>query len=313
MNGISERVSYQAPESPVAVRALSSLFLTVELNGKSLTRTIAGLAEGSSSSFPTVTGAMLEDVRSALYGRVLFAVEGAAPTASAVLDDFLAERLALRPLWDAVQAKDDAAVLDALEHSRSTMPGPLALAHAPLPNAAGATALTFETGPRVAVSVQKFHDGGPSTRSLDLFSLSRWATAAEDDVASFEHTLRATAALAVHEAELLSGTSTYEALSGVPLQLMTPLETRTQAGWSPEQALQWSALVQPFGASYRLLAPLEPGPFWALDIDSGTVMGILADGSVAPQKIVAQITPLTPCSMAWSTGRRHLGGRGHWE
>ncbi|MDF3069057.1 MAG: hypothetical protein K0R38_4658 [Polyangiaceae bacterium] len=264
-NGLSRVVSYDVPEVPAVPRALSSLYLTVEVNGRDVTRVVAGLAEGSSSTFPIITPAMLEDVRSALYGRILFSIEGAAPTAAQVVDDVLTDKLSLEPLWDAVEVKDDAGVLAALQQGGSAMPGPFALAHSPLPNAASEEALTFETGPRVAVLLQKFHDGGPSTSSLDLFSLSRWATAAEDATDAFERTLRATAALAIHEAALLAGESTLEALQGVPLRLMTPLEARTQPGLTPEQALQWSVLVQPFGSSYRLLAPLEPGALltWA--------------------------------------------------
>jgi hypothetical protein len=271
--------SYTVPAVPLVPKALSGLYLTLGVTGRSETLPVAGFDKGYSTAFPAITQAMLDDVRSLLLGRISIAVEGAAPSGSVVLDDWIGEKLALRPLYEAAAARDEAAVMQALEAGFSLSPPKLPLAQPPLPNARSTSALTFETSPRLATMIQKLRAGGPVTRQLSLFPLSQWATAADDPREAWERTLKATAGLAIVESELFTSASTQEMLAGQTLTAMNPLDVDTQAGLTPEERLRWAELTQPFNGEYKLLVPVKPGAFWAIHQPSGTVIGIGPDGA----------------------------------
>lgn len=279
VNDVTAEASYDVPAEPVTPPVLAGLYLTVRSNGHEITRSVAGFASGYTTATVPVSAEMIADVRSLLFGRISIAVEAAAPAASVVLDEWLREKLGIRALYEAAQAGDEGAVLAAIEQGFTLTPPKLPLAQPPLRNASTEDALTFETGLRIASMVQKTAASGTITRQLDLFPLSVWATAAEDPRDAFERTLAATASLAVMEAGLLTGTSTFEALEDETLTLVAPGEARNQDGLTSEQQLQWAALEDSYGPSYSLLVPRVPGPFWAIDRTTGTIVGVLADGS----------------------------------
>jgi len=270
--------SYEVPATPVAAQGLSGLYLTIGLAGREHTATVAGFGSAFSTGFPTLTQDMLTDVRAALMGRVSLQVEGAGPTASLVLDDWIAEKLSIRPIFEAAAAKDEAKLLTALGQGFSLSPSKLPLSQPPLVDQASTTSLTFETGPRITAMVQKFSEKGLAQRQLHIFPLSRWATAADDPRAAWEKTLKATAGLAVLEAEMFAGPSTLEGLQGKTVSVLDPGALDTQPGLSPEEQLAWSALGTEFDGEYSLVAPVKPGPFWAVHEGTGTVIGILPNG-----------------------------------
>ncbi len=277
VNGKSATATYDVPDKPTVPPALSGLYLTIRANGKEMTRAVAGFSHGFTTAAQAIPKETLDDVRSMLYGRISIAVEGAGPMASVVLDDWIADKLSLRPVWDAAIAHDQKAVLDALQQGFSVTPTKLPLAQPRLPGAASKDALTFETGLRIATFVQKLHDGGPATRQLDLFPLEEWATASDDPRDAYERTLRATASLAVIEAGLFDGTSTLAALSGKKLLAVASNLARDQSGISAEEQDAWGVLEEPFTNKYTFLTPGKPGAFWAVDDATGTVIGILPD------------------------------------
>lgn len=273
-------VVYQVPSMPAAPHALSGLYLKLSVGGRTVTRALAGVAHNYAVEGVEVTQSDLDDVRSMLLGRLSIAVEAAAAPASVLLDDWVSEKIAFEPIWEAIATGDEAQALEALEQGMSLTPSKLALAQPPLFAANTEEALTFETSLRVAALVQKARPGAEFSRQLDLFPLSRFRTAAEDPRTAWEHTLRATSALAVTEAGLMTGPSTLEALAGTKLTSVAPGQARAQAGLSALERAQWALLEGPFNSSeYQLLVPLKPGPFWALHKASGSVMGILADGT----------------------------------
>jgi hypothetical protein len=271
--------TYTVPATPVTPKAISGLYLTLGVTGRQETLPVAGFAKGYSTAFPEITQAMLDDVRSLLLGRISIAVEGAAPPGSVVLEDWIRERQALKPLYDAVVARDEPAVMKALESGFNLSPAKLPLSQPPLPNARSTSGLTFETAPRLATMIQKARPGGAVTRQLSLFPLSQWATAADDPRDAWERTLKATAGLAVVESELFTGSSTEELLAGQALTLMDPSAADTQAGLTPAEQLQWAELTKPFNGEYKVLVPVKPGPFWAIHQPSGSVIGMLPDGT----------------------------------
>jgi hypothetical protein len=271
--------SYTVPAQPVIPKALSGLYLTVELGGIPHTTTLAGFGLGYDTAFPALTQAMLDDVHAALLGGTTLAVEGAGPSPSVVLDELIAEKLTLRPLVEALEAKDDAKVAAALAPGLSITPAKLLFAQPALVDAYSKDALTFETRPRVAALTQKAQASGKLTQALDLFPLSQWATAADDPKKAFQRTLGLTAGLAVMEAELFGGPSTLESLQGKPLTLVDPLGVPSLPGLTEADKLAWAGLTSDFSPDYRLLVPPTPGAFWAVDTKTGTVIGILPGGS----------------------------------
>lgn len=280
INGKRAEASYEVPEIRALPPALAGLYLTVESGGRVYSRALAGYGLGNpGTTRPQISEAMLEDVRSLLKGRVSFSVEAAAAPASVTLDDWLADKLSLQPLAEAAAAKDEPAILKALGQGFALTPGRLPLAQPPLPGAWDGESLTFETGPRLTSLVQKIHEGGPVTRQLDIWPLSRWATAASDPRIAFERTLQATASLSVNEAALFSGTSTLKDLKGAALTLVEAGKARDQAGLTDRERAHWTFLEERFTGSYLLLVPTKPGPFWAIEKATGTVIGVLADGS----------------------------------
>lgn len=271
--------SYDVPAQPVTPKAFSGLYLTIGLPGREHTAAIAGFNLGYSTAFPTITQAMLDDVKAALLGRISIKVEAAAPSGSVLLDEWIGEKLAMRPVVDAAEARDETLLIDALEQGFSRTPAKLPLAQPPLVGAWSTSSLTFETGPRVAAMIQKFPAAGPVTRTLHLYPKSEWRTAAEDPRVAWEKTVEATAGLAVMEAELMNGPSTLEDLGTTPLTLMDPGQVDTQPGLTDEQKLAWAALESQFNGDYKLLVPLAPGPFWAIHEPTGTVIGMRPDGT----------------------------------
>jgi hypothetical protein len=279
VNDVTAETTYDVPEAPVTPPAIAGLYLTIRTPGAEATRAIAGFSKGYITSPQPVSQAMLDDVKAMLFGRISISVEAASPPPSVVLDEWIAEKQRIQPLYEAFAEGDEAKVLEAIEDGFTLTPAKLPLAHPPLPGASSETSLTFETGLRIATLVQKTFEDGPITRNLDLYPLMRWATATEDPREAFENTMSATAGLAVMEAGMLEGTSTLEALDGEPLTLVMPGQARYQDGLTEDETLQWAALEEPFGAGYVLLVPLKPGPFWAIDQTSGTMIGVLANGS----------------------------------
>jgi hypothetical protein len=271
--------SYTVPSQPVVPKALSGLYLTIELPNRSHTSTVAGFGLGYSTAFPTITQAMLDDVHSLLLGGITLKVEGASPSPSEVLDDLISEKLTLRPYIEALETQDEAKIFSALEPGLALTPAKLALAQPGFRDAQSAEALTFETGPRVAAFIQKASPGGKLTQELDLFPLSQWATAATDGAKAWQKTLEATASLAIMEAEMFNGPSTYEALQGQTVNALAPGDLDTQAGLTDQEKLAWAGLGGEFGSDYTLIAPLKPGPFWAVDTKTGTVIGVLPSGT----------------------------------
>ncbi len=272
---------YTVPATRTVPQALSGLYLTISVGGRSHTTTLAGhRLPHAVPGGPGITQAELGDVRGALFGRALIAVEGAAPGPSQVLDAWYADKLSLRRLFDAVQARDDDGVIAAWEQGLSRTPSALALAFPPLPGASDRDALTFETTPRIAAVFQKITPGGPYTRQLSYFPLAQWRTAAADPRRAWRRTLEASAGLAVVEANLLKGTSTLKAVDGKPLRPLGTLEAARQPALDEAARAAWIAMTRGLPMDdYRLVAPREPDGAWLVHTGSGSMIGLLPDGT----------------------------------
>ena len=276
---LAGNTSYTVPDRERRTRApqFSGLYLTVRVGSNEYTRTLAG-HDGAASTRPVITDEELEDVDNMLFGRVTFAFEGAAPPLSVLLDDFFAEKERLAPLYAAAFANDSDGVRTALEGGLSLTPRECYLLNTALPEAITGHTLTFETSLRSVAVIQRPEFGvGHETRS-DIFPLSQWATAADDAVVAFRTTMEKTGHLAILESALM-GESTFSLLDGAQLQrIEAPLFS--DAGFDPHTGAVWRRMTNPF-RGYAALLPQSGAPFamWAVDKDTGTLIGVLRDGS----------------------------------
>jgi len=157
----------------------------------------------------------------------------------------------------------------------SLTPTPLFLAQAEVPGE------TFPINIRVAAFVHKAELERGYLEQLDLLPLNRWSTATEDGRAGFLQTLSSSASLAVIEGATFT-TSTLGLLDGVALRRIDSGSASSQLSDLPAEVVAvWSRLEDPFGRDYQLLIPDagEPYAFWAVHEATGSVIGVLPDGS----------------------------------
>lgn len=277
--------TYEVP--PLDARArpagLSGLFLTVRVGTTEARRVLAGV-DAPSAATP-ISRLDVERVRRALFDTTVLEFEGAAPPSAIVLDELYTATLALRPL---AQATDRASRLAALAGLGAGGPGlePATL-HAlsvPLPELAG-TPLTYEAGLRVTLHRDMTVPDGTGRavhrRAVDVLPSARFTTVDPDPVTAFAATARRTARLAIAEAAAFP-TSTLAALQGevlVPVgfsifDLLDPIDR--------ELARAMDAAVEPWrSVRPQLLIPVDgtPTAAWAFDGRTGSLVGLLADGS----------------------------------
>jgi hypothetical protein len=269
--------SYDVPEDPVPGPVLSGLYLTLRIGDREVTRALAGFDADYTAGSVEVPRDALDDVESLLFGRATLLVEGPAPTLSVWLDDLLTERLGLEPLVEALTVGDDDAIREAYGRGfqlTSTRQRYLA----GLPTPATTEALTFDTGLRAVLLVETSPLRQPRRRHLDLFPLMRQASVAAEGTTAREETLYATARLALAES-LLYPDSTASRLAGKAL-----VRVEAQAdlpGVEGPAGEAWKRASKPFRSGWWLLVPSgeAPAAFWAVNKDTWSLMGVLADGT----------------------------------
>lgn len=274
----SATATYDVPveEERVPAPALVGLYLSVGQGSRRVLRTLAGIDANRPLGFrEVVPPAAIEEVRGALFGSALLSIEGAAPTAAAWFDDFLAARPSLRALWTATEGTDLVRIADALQGGIVTIPPVLMALHAPLPGAADDRSLTFETGLRAVLYVEQPRLGVGIVQRADILPLADWTTVTDDPREAYRLTLTRTARLAVAEAALFE-TSAAARLVGRPLTAVAARKP-TPSG---EPLAEWSRLLEAYRDDHRFV-PSDTGPFamWAASSESGRLLGILPDGS----------------------------------
>ncbi len=278
---LSATGSYDVPSTPAPEQALAGLYLSVKVGDREITRTLAGFDRGFTTAYQEIAPEVLEDVRAMLFGRVTFEVEGAGVTPSEWLDDWLGEKLGLETAYDALLAKDEAKIRAAAKQGFHITPPKLYEMLAGLPASSDTDALTFEHGARVAAVVQKVRFGKGLERQMNMFPKAVWRTASQNPSAAWKRTLEHTAYLAVAEKALYTD-STSSLLAGTPLSSFTPGTINDLPSLDQASKLRWSILEGEYPPSeYTLLAPSTGTPFafWALHTPSGSVIGVLPNGS----------------------------------
>ncbi len=277
--------TYTAPAISAAAIAqgLAGIHLAVTVGTSTVTRTLAGYAGTEPpSATEAITPANLEEVRGAVFGGTILSFEGAAPTLSAQLDDLLTSKLAARPLWDAVKSGDVTAIRAARGVTRYYVPPELALLQAPIPG--DTTSLTYQSALRVVACTEHVQLGMGRVRKLDVLSFDGWLTFAADAPTSFALTLQRSARAAVVEAHALGGTAVTAAslLAGVKLQFFDAVNVFAgELATIPAAEQQTAAdTLNEYKNDYKLIpAQGSLTAFWAVNASTGTLVGVLADGS----------------------------------
>ncbi len=262
--------------------ALAGLYLTIEVGGVSATRVLAGFAGSQPPARGTaLPPALLDEVRGMLFGTTFISVEGGPPSLSIRLDDFLTGKLAIQPLWDAVAKQDLTSIQSTLKDAGNLVPPVLGLMQSPLQGAVDGASLTYPTSLRIIACTQRPQFGVGFLTRLDVLRQSRWSTLSASAATSFQETVARTATLDVVEAHaaVKSGASL---LAGSPLMSIPPgdvlPETLTFVSASRQQEL--ADLLNQYPTHYRVLPPQGfPPAFWAVEQDTGSLLGVLPDGT----------------------------------
>jgi hypothetical protein len=318
--GVSGSAAYDVPAPTVRTPApaLASIRLAVSVGGElPLTRVIAGYAGDSPPPMGTaLPQSMLDDVHGALIGGTLLSVEGGAPPLAVWLDDLISARLGLQRLHDAAVGNDQQKVIDAIAAGVPVLPAVLPTLHTPLP--ANGEGTTHEDTLRLVLYSERPRIGGPRRRAVDVLPSTRWITAASDAATAFTTTLTRTARLALAEAAALP-TSTGSLLRGASLRNVPPGYIGTEAvAFLPEDRRKaWVDLLNTFSQHHRVI-PVSGDPiaFWAVDPDTGSLLGVLGDGSGGSfaDDVECQINDMQSLMslLAFIGGLGGLGGLNVW-
>ena len=283
VNGLSASASYPIPAGADAAQpaALAGIYLKVTIGDESVTRVLGGYLDEKAPPEGTVLPqTTLDDVRSALFGVTLLSFEAAAPTPSMALDDLLTTKLAMKPLWEALVAKDSAAIRAAIPTLRTYVPAALTLLQCPLPPS-DKTSATYEMGLRVVAYTNRPRFGVGQERRLDILPLSGWGSVSKDPVVSFRDTLARTARVAVVEGHSFP-TSTLSRLAGSSLTLLPggSVDPLTLP-YGPEASARASDVLSEYDNEYFRVLPAGNTflGFWAVHKSTGALLGVLPNGT----------------------------------
>ncbi|MCC7384949.1 MAG: hypothetical protein IT384_24090 [Deltaproteobacteria bacterium] len=270
--------SYQRPASPTPVRALSGIYLTIRIDRTEVTRTLAGWDREAapSAAVPAETTTAVERF---LFGGALLSFEGGPPAVSEWLSDMVEAQLRTEALYTAAAADDKTAFVAALRQTGGfAIPAEVAAAQSDVPRQDGT--LIYGTGARVVL--YRFSPDDVDTRHLDLLQFTRFrALGAANEADTFRATLRASARLALAERAMFPE-STASLLAGKTLMLLRQGFLGAQdLGMFPMADRDRAAeILNRYTGSHRIIAADGSTPaFWAIDIATGTLIGVLPDGS----------------------------------
>ncbi|MDD9934276.1 MAG: hypothetical protein OXT09_11775 [Myxococcales bacterium] len=282
--------SYDVPAASTSLD-LVGLYLTVEHDGQSVTRTLAGFPHNHESGEPVPEDAPAQ-VLSLFYSDIVVDVAAATPPLSVQLDELLTARLGLEPLYDATLGDDSDAIVDALRAGVPRRQGDLVSLHPPMDLADDGASLHYLDGPRFTIGVSgPLFGTNRFGRRLDVLPLNPPSTFTEATMQGRPaQTLHETARLAVGEGTL-HGTSTHYLLDGQPLVHVPQGSINHFDGndaLDDTQRTTWRRLLREYG-TYRRVAPESGDPIamWVVEPVSGALLGVLENASGGAETYVA--------------------------
>ncbi len=269
------RVTYAVPETRAGVYGLTGLYLTIEMDGDTVTRRLAGTPLEARER--PATQQDVDAVKAALMGSYVLGFEGAPPPLSVLLDEWLGDMLTYR---EVVRSRRDFTAWVAAMEAGVRRPVPELLATAALSQEpAGAHTFVARARPVLVSRTPRFGVG--HDRRLDLLPLSPWATLGPEPEAAWGVTVAQSLHAAAVEVALYPK-STGSQLEGEALDALPARDVRNAVRDTPNEA-RWNAVMQPYlgFGEYAVLMPRDGDPvaFWAVHQDTGSTLGVLADGS----------------------------------
>jgi hypothetical protein len=273
-------------------RTLVGLYLTVESGGREVTRTLGGWdpdLDGEWNPYrddpdtdlvSETTGAAQAhalDVHGALLGGVTLSFEGDGVPYAVALADFLGANGTFAHVDNAAVSGDREAMDAAVERSGVTIPYELLLVQSRLPEVTSEQGVTFFEHTRIALTQQKPVLGTDRLeQSVDVLPLTTATTTAEDPEERFFTTLSRTARIAAVEAATYD-VSTASLLEGIDLIEIDEFDAEY------DHRTSYSDLVARAGFTRRdhQLLPADGSAFafWNVDAGTGTLTGVIDDGT----------------------------------
>ncbi len=276
---IEGSATYDVPET-IKEAGFSGLLLTVEMNGKTVTRTLAG--QGGRDDLSPVHR---DEVLAQFFGSAFVSFAGYGATKAQMLDEVLTARLSTEHLLDAKATGDLDTMLEAISKGYIQYSGEIEFVQSRTPGSSTGETLTYPDGLRAVLKNIAPRFGTGIIRKLDILPLTDWHTASSDATLSWETTLDKTLYLALAEADAhatntISKTKDFE---WVTTDFGSMPQSLIAAGIDEERAreIERVALYNPGIWQTTYLVPITPYPeaFWSVRRDTGAVLGILLDGS----------------------------------
>ena len=270
---VTATAAYTVTSTATDRRGYVGLYLTLEYDGRTRTRTLAGIPPDA--DVDEATNADYADVQGAFLGKYKLRMEGGWPSLAQFMDDILSERLANAPVLRAWNDFD--AMAEAMDNGlriTPVAPSTLLLARPP----SDADSRTEPTGLRAVLHTQRPRfDRGTVERSMDILPLGEWRTVHADALAGWNLTFERSLHLAVLEASYYQD-STISVLEGEPLEAIA---AEAAPNGITDRALQeqWRRAVLPYRFNYTVLAPIDRDPvaFYAVHEGTGFVVAVLGE------------------------------------
>ncbi|WP_331234911.1 hypothetical protein [Natronorarus salvus] len=291
LGGEEASATYEPRSRNPIPRTLVGLYLTVESGGREVTRTLGGwdpALDGGWNPYrddpdTDLAGEVGEaqahalDVHGALLGGVTLSFEGDGVSYSVALDDVLGANGTFAHV-DAAAVSGDRETMDAaIERGGVTIPYELLLVQSRLPEVANERGVTFFEHARVALVQQKPLLGTDRLeQSVDVLPLTTATTTAEEPEERFFTTLSRTARIAAVEAAAYE-VSTASLLDGADLVPLSEFDA------DHDHRASYADLVARAGFTRRdhQLVPADGSAFafWNVDPSTGTLTGVIDDGT----------------------------------
>ncbi|MEM9070251.1 MAG: hypothetical protein AAGE52_17220 [Myxococcota bacterium] len=293
---VTETISYEVPEVSGPPLRFAGLYLSVEIDGEEITRTLAGIPHDSSSRTERPADAE-DEVASLFFSDIAIDFAAGRPTLAVELDETIERRLGVEALYEATSSGDSAAVLDAL---RRGVPRPhmdLAALPLPLDLSSDGSELHYHTGLRCTLAIEGPVFGTSDyRRTIDVLPFSSPSTATQaGDGRRAQATLQETARLAIGEATV-HATSTLSVLEGQPLRYAGAGSIATfddHPSLTDSEKEEWRRYLAQYNTHLKIVPESgRPFAFWAVEPMSGSVLGVLEGRGGAESYVTIEETYL---------------------
>jgi hypothetical protein len=280
---ISATATYEIPgESmdPNSRRALSGLYLQVEVGDRVSRRTLAGW-DPQLDSDREPNDADRNEAYSSLFGKHVLSFESAGVFPGVHLEEELAGKLTLETSVDAKDAEDHETVKEAAREGVGVIERPPNHFHPVLPDRRTEDTVTYSSGLRT-VLYGRYPEFGTDqiTHSIDILDTATTRTVTRDDdrEREFRLTMDRTARRMIAERENLDRT-TASLLSDATLRDVKTVKD----DWSQEVKNRFETAKDRRPTTWRNhhigSAEGDTAAFWDVEHNTGTVTGVLPDGS----------------------------------